>query len=323
MRLRLSGFLTAAALAASGPLYAHEVGGGQAASSAAADNIIVVKAQRSGAPMWTIYTPNGAVILVGEIAAVPESTEWFPDLLEEATGEADRVILGIKPKVSPGDILRMIFAGGKLTKLPKGTVADDFLDSERSARLKTLEERYDKDYSRRSFLMTSFDLLARRLGFTRDTGKDATDVVKKAARKADVPREPVGTVRGEDLLDSLAESPPESHLPCLDAAMEATEQGEEIIARRGADWTASRIPAVMENPLEIALGRCWPWADDEVGGELRGQWVDAITSAAQADGTTLAVVPLRILAEDNGVLDQLENSGRTINGPVWRKIAKN
>ena len=95
------------------------------------------------------------------------------------------------------------------------------------------------------------DLLAKRLGFNRDTGADATEVVRKAADRADVPAEPVGTIRGEDILDDLFTAPPESHLPCLDAAMTATEQGPGLIAQRGADWRGFDVPAVMANPLEV------------------------------------------------------------------------
>ena len=49
---------------------------------------------RSGAPMWTIDTPTGTIILVGEIRAIPKTTPWEPARLEEATKQADRVILG-------------------------------------------------------------------------------------------------------------------------------------------------------------------------------------------------------------------------------------
>lgn len=281
-------------------------------------NEIIVTAQRSGAPMWTIDTPQGAIVLVGEIRSVPKATPWFPDRLEEATAGADRVILGLRPKVSPGDVFRIIFAGGKITKLPKDTTAADYLDPVQAQRLAALEAKYDQDYARSSFLITAFDLLARRLGFNRDTGKDASDVVEKAARKAKVPAEPVGTIRGKDMLDSLAEAEPRSHLPCLDAAMTATEIGPELVEKRGADWRAFDVPAVMANPLEQALGQCWPWADRQVGGELRGQWLAAIDRAAQESGITLAVAPLRVLAEDQGVLDQLEAKGFDIRGPDWR-----
>ena len=268
--------------------------------------------------MWTIETPRGTILLVGEIAAVPKATPWRPDRLDAATRGARRVILGTRPKVSPGDILRMVFAGGKITRLPGGSEAADYLDERQRSRLASLEAHYGQDYARRSFLMTSFDLLARRLGFNRDTGADASDVVRRAARRARVPAEPVGTVRGEDMLDSLADAPPASHLPCLDAAMTAVEQGPALIARRGADWRAYDVPAVMANPLEIALGQCWPWADPAMGSVLRGQWTDAIYRAADAEGVTLAVVPLRVLAEEDGVLDQLERRGLDISGPAWR-----
>ena len=197
-------------------------------------------------------------------------------------------------------------------------MAADYLDPAQRARLARLEERYDKDYDRGSFLMTAFDLLARRLDFDDETTDDATEVVREAAEDADVPIARPARFRGEDLLDNLADAPPASHIPCLEAAMDATEAGPAIIQRRGADWRRYDVPAVMANPLEIALGRCWPWADPELGEEIRNIWTGAIADAAGADGATLAVVPLRVLAEPEGVLDQLERRGFAIAGPDWR-----
>lgn len=281
-------------------------------------NEIVVTAKRSGAPMWTIDTPTGAVLLVGEIAGVPKITPWQPDRLEEAASEADRVILRARPKFSAGDVFRMIFSGGKITKLPNRTTAGDYLSPEQRARLARLEAEYDIDYDRRSFLMTSFDLLARRLDFDDDTTKDPTDIVKKAAKRADIAILTPERFRGEDLLDDLAAAPTESHIPCLEAAMTATEEGPSVIQARGDAWREFDVAAVMDNALERALGTCWPWADDDLGTEIRDQWTGMIAEAASETGTTLAVVPLRVLAEDGGVLDQLEQRGFPIYGPDWR-----
>ncbi len=305
--------LAAAALAAAAPLAAQDD------PAPASTNAIVVNAKRSGAPMWTIETPTGIVILVGEMRNVPKSTPWQPERLEEATAEANRVILGVKPKISPGDIFRLIFKGGQFTKLPDKTVASDYLTPEQYARLSALEAEYDADFARKSFLMTAFDFLTKRLRFNKDTVDDAGDVVKKAANRANVPTSRAGAIRGKDMLDSLAMAEPADHIPCLEAAMTAAEIGPELVEKRGADWRAFRIPEVMNNPLEIALSRCWPWADPDVGNELRTIWVEQITAATTADGVTLAVVPLRVLAEDGGVLDQLEAQGLPIGGPVWRK----
>ena len=279
---------------------------------------VVVTARNSGAPMWTVRTESGVVLLVGEMRNVPKATPWYPDRLERAAGGAQRIILGTKAKVSPGDILRLIFAGGKLTKLPAERVAADYLDATRLARLRALEARYEQDYSRRNFLITSFDLLSRRLAFSKDTGDDATDVVRKAARRGDIATRPVGEVRGEDMLDNLFAASPETHLPCLDAAMAAAEIGPEIVTARGKAWTGFDVPGLMANPLETALGRCWPWTDNQLGAELRGQWVAALDEAVKQPGVTLAVVPIRVLAEEGGVLDQLKARGLDISGPRWR-----
>ncbi|WP_447753533.1 TraB/GumN family protein [Sphingopyxis fribergensis] len=290
----------------------------ETATASGANDEIVVTARRSGAPMWTIRTGAGVVILVGEIAEVPKATPWRPERLEGATERAQRVILGTKAKVSPGDILRLIFRGGKLTKLPKGSTAADYLAPRQLERLRALETRFDQDYTRQNFLMTAFDLLSKRLAFNRDTADDASDVVRKAARHANIPTRPVGEVRGEDMLDNLFAAAPETHIPCLDAAMSATDAGSGVVAARGRAWTEFDVPTVMANPLEDALGRCWPWTNDGFGSELRQQWVGAIGDATRQPGVTLAVVPLRILAEPQGVLDQLESRGLAIVGPVWR-----
>ena len=279
---------------------------------------VVVTARNSGAPMWTVRTESSVVLLVGEMRNVPKATPWYPDRLERAAGGAQRIILGTRAKVSPGDILRLIFAGGKLTKLPDERVAADYLDATRMARLRALEVRYGQDYSRRNFLITSFDLLSRRLAFSKDTGDDATDVVRKAARRGNIATRPVGEMRGEDIIDNLFAAAPQTHLPCLDAAMAAAEIGPDIVAARGKAWTSFDIPAVMANPLETALGRCWPWTDNQLGAELRGQWVTAIDEAVEQPGVTLAVVPIRVLAEEGGVLDRLERRDLDVSGPRWR-----
>ena len=100
--------------------------------------------------------------------------------------------------------------------------------------------------------------------------------------------------------------------------MTAVEAGGDVVTVRGRAWTEFDVPAVMANPLEEALGRCWPWTNDGFGSELRQTWVGAIQNAAGQPGVTLAVVPLRVLAEKDGVLDQLKNRGLPISGPAWQ-----
>jgi len=314
MMTRVLPFAALLAALAAAPLAAQE----PAPAPAESENAIIVTARLSGAPMWTIDTPSGTVILVGEIRAIPKTTPWEPARLEEATRAADRVILGARPKISPGDIFRLMFSGGKLTRLPDKTVAADYLDAAQLQRLEALAAAHGQDYARQSFLLTAFKMLREELRFNRDTAREPADVVKDAAEKADIPITRAATLRGEDVIDNLFAAPPSAHVPCLVAAMDATEAGPQVVEERAANWRRFNIPAVMANPLEAALGQCWPWADETLGSELRGIWVARIAEASAAKGTTLAVVPLRVLAESGGVLDQLALRGFDIAGPAWK-----
>jgi hypothetical protein len=284
-----------------------------------AEDEIVVTARLSGAPIWEVRQGRATILLVGEIAEVPEATPWRPRGLEVATARASRVILGVKTKISPGDLFRLLFRGGRLKRLPEGRTIADYLPPQQQRRLARLAGRKYDDYTQQNLLLTAFDLLTGQLRFNRDTTDDATEIVRKAARRAKIPARPVGTVRGEDLLDSLFSAAPETNVPCLQSAMAAVESGAEGVLRRGRDWTQFDVPGVMASPIEIALGRCWPWADDRFGPQLRQQWADAIDGALGQPDVTLGVVPLRFLAEKQGLLDRLKARGAIINGPAWRR----
>jgi hypothetical protein len=279
---------------------------------------IVVTARRSGAPMWEVVSGRGTVLLVGEINEVPKATPWRPERLEAATARADQVILGTRAKISAGDIFRLLLRGNRLKKLPPGRTTTDYLSRRQQQRLAAIERRTGRELTRQSMLMSAFQLLSDELKFNRNTTDNATDVVRRAARRASVRTQPVGTVRGEDLLDSLFGAAPETHVACLDAAMAAYDDGPDGVLQRGRDWTVFDVVGVMRSPLEVALGRCWPWTDGAFAEELREQWNSAIHEALARPDVTLAVVPLRMLAERDGLLDQLQARSVQINGPAWR-----
>lgn len=311
-------FVSSLLLLSAAPVASVRAADGSPQAEAVESEEILIVARRSGAPIWEIPTDTGVLLLVGEIAEVPKATPWRPEGLEAATRRAQRVILGVKARVTFGDVFRILFRGGKLRNLPEGKTTADYLTPAQQARLTAMEARFDTSYADQSMLITAWSLLTRELKFNRDTGADATDIVRRAARKSDIAAAPVGTVRADDMLDSLFAAAPETHIACLTAAMDAVDAGAQIVIERGEAWTRADVPAVMASPIERATGQCWPWTDGRFGPELRQQWVDALGDAMTQPGVTLAVVPLRILAEGGGVLDQLEGRGASIRGPRWR-----
>ena len=78
---------------------------------------------------------------------------------------------------------------------------------------------------------------------------------------------------------------------------------------------AARDATMDANPAEVAAIYRVPFTDLDRPGSP--EFV-AIAEASAAKGTTLAVVPLRVLAEEGGVLDQLDARGFDIAGPPWK-----
>ena len=286
---------------------------------AVVDDVIVL-ARRSGAPMWTVTRGDSTLILVGAITGIPRDLEWRPDDLEAAAARSDLILTPQEGRASLSDVLRVIWRMRTIARMPAGRTSADYLTPEWQARLETLMagER-NQDWRTKSLLILGFDLMQDKAGYTgRRGGDDAMDVIRRAARRGRVDTRPVGTVRGDELIASLIDAPQSAHVPCVEAAIAAAEQGPDAARERAEDWRARRVPEVVASPIDRALNQCWPWGDPEIAPQLHQQWAAAIETALISPGVTMGVAPIRLLAEDGGVLDGLEARGFEVVGPAWR-----
>jgi len=281
---------------------------------------IIVLARRSGAPMWTISEGGRSLILVGSLQGMPDDLSWSPAALEQAAGQADRILFPPEGRTSPMDLFRVIWRFQTIGFLPEGRTTADYLEPAVQARLEAVKAAdRNTEWRGQSLLLISIEMLREKAGFERG-GRDAVDVVRRASRRARVPGEPVGTVRGDELVESLISAPPQAHAPCLEAAVAAAEYGPSAARDRADAWRNYRVADVVASPLDRALFQCWPWGDPEIGPQLQTAWIGAIEAALGQDGITLAVAPLRILARPDGVLDDLDARGFIIEGPEWRAL---
>ncbi|MFK4058987.1 TraB/GumN family protein [Brevundimonas sp. NPDC046655] len=283
---------------------------------------IVVTARRTDAPIWEVTRGDSTLILVGAISGVPRDVEWRPEALEDAARRAQRILFPQEGRASLADVMRLIWRIRTIARLPNGTTTADYLSPEVQARLETvMADQRNDGWRTNSLMILSMDLTGDKAGYERGRTRNATDVIKKAARDARIPVRPVGTVRGDEIVDNLITAPPAAYATCVERALAAAEAGPEGAAVRIAAWKARRVPEVMAQPLEQALGLCWPWGDPEIAPLLRRQWAEAVQTALDEPGVTLAVAQLRVLAEPNGVLDALEAEGYEIEGPAWKAAA--
>lgn len=310
MRIGLMGLALATALLTTLPAFAQD---------AEEDRVedVVVTARRAGAPMWTVERGDSTIILVGAIRGLPRDFEWRPEALEEATGRADRILYPPYARASIGDIGRLIWRSRTIAMMPGETTTADHLPADLQARLEVvMASERSQAWRRKSFLILSDDLVEK-AGWRRG-GRDAEDVIRGAARRADVEGEAVGFVRGDEVIDNLITQPPSAFAPCMAASIAAAEQGEGLFAERAEDWRSLRVAEVIANPLDVALGQCWPYGDPTLGPQLKAHWLTALSTTLDTPGVTLAVAPLRLLAEPGGVLDGLEAQGLDVRGPDWK-----
>ncbi len=281
---------------------------------------IVVLARRSGAPMWTVTRGDSTLILVGAITGIPRDLAWHPDDLEAAAARSNQILSPQEGRVSVSDIFRIIWRARTIGMMPQGQTTADYLTPDYQARLESImaNER-DQDWRTESLLLVGFQLMQDKAGYRAGrSGDDAMDVIRRAARRARVPVRPVGTVRGDELVESLITAPQTTHVPCVEAAIVAAEQGPDSARIRAEDWRALRVADVVASPIDRALNQCWPWGDPEIAPQLRQQWAAAIETALVSPGVIMGVAPIRLLAEEGGVLDGLEARGFEVVGPEWK-----
>lgn len=281
---------------------------------------VVILARRSGAPMWTVSRGDSTLILVGAITGIPRDLEWRPDDLEAAAARSQLILTPQEGRASVTDLLRVIWRIRTIARMPRGQTSADYLTPEWQGRLETvMAGERNQDWREKSLLILGFDLMQDKAGYTgRRGGDDAMDVIRRAARRARVQTRPVGTVRGDELIDSLIEAPQSAHVPCVEAAIAAAEMGPDAARERAEDWRARRVADVVASPIDRALNQCWPWGDPEIAPQLHQQWAAAIETALISPGVTMGVAPIRLLAEEGGVLDGLEARGFEVEGPEWK-----
>lgn len=284
---------------------------------------VVVLARRSGAPMWTVTRSDSTLILVGAITGIPRDLEWRPDDLEAAAARSQLILTPQVGQASFSDVLRVIWRIRTISRMPRGQTTTDHLTPEWQARLDAvMAGERNQGWREKSLLLLGFDLMQDKAGYTgRRGGEDAMDVIRRAARRARIESRPVGTVRGDELIASLIDAPQSAHVPCVEAAIAAAEQGPDAARARAEDWRARRVADVVASPIDRALNQCWPWGDPEIAPQLHQQWAAAIETALITPGVTMGVAPIRLLAESDGVLDGLEARGFEVEGPEWRAEA--
>ncbi|HEY0129846.1 MAG TPA: TraB/GumN family protein [Allosphingosinicella sp.] len=280
---------------------------------------IVVTGRKSGVPMWIVRGDTTTLVLVGGINGVSKTTHWDPAALTEALRKADRVMFpqSYALTASPFRAIGWIAKWNKMGSLPKNQSLGAIAGPQAMRRLAALRARnmVRADYDRRHPLHLSQELRSRAKGDI-DYSRDVAEYARNAAKKHKLAEVvPIQRSKAKPVVKDLFASTPQEHVPCLEAALTMAEAGPAAVQARSDAWAARRVRDVLSSPADPVYERCWPsgvFADREV--ELLPQMKQLLAEPQ----VTVAVLSLRTLAEQGGLLDGLAAAGFDIQGPAWK-----
>ena len=281
---------------------------------------LIVNARLPGPAWWKVTDADTTVYVMGMPAFTPSKLDFDDSVLRRRLDGANVLIIGQQPEVRILSLLALIPGRGKqftMGKPMRETLPPDLrarLEKHLAAQGKPVSEHDDVKPALAGFVIAN----DRGGGVSITVGK-FTDRIRDLAKNKDLAAQPrVKKLDDYDLIGmvkSLAEAPEPLQELCLDAGLKQAENGLASVRETAEQWAEGQVREVVS--AERGYQRCLastPWIarqfqdgqDDAVG---------AITSALKKPGKAVAVIELRSLLTQGGVLDRLRAKGFTVTAP--------
>ena len=276
---------------------------------------LVVTARDRGPAWWRVSNGVSTVYVLGVPSSMPKGLAWDDAVLERRLNGANRVILPFN-NVGVG----VLGAAGvlfDLARMKSGTPIENTLDPTLKARFVAARTRIGqpaKRYALKNGLAAGILLVADYRDAAHITAADPAKTIARMAKARKLKTEtkiyPLGPIMGAALRTS-----PAAQRACLDDALDEVEAGEASSRRAAQAWAEGEVRAALggERGYEKCLNSA-PGAGD-LDARLKADQAAAIAAALKQPGHAVAVVQLRPLLAQGGVLDRLRAQGFTVKTP--------
>lgn len=318
MRLRrLATLALAAALAAPAAAQAPaaQAPAGSADPDATLVEELVVTARERGPAWWRVSDADTTVYVLGVPSSMPKGLSWDDAVVERRLQGASEVILpfnnvGVGLLGAPRVLI-------DIARLKARSPIEDSLEPALKARFVAARAAIGqpaKRYALKNGLAAGILLVSDYRDFARITAADPAKTIGRMAKARKIRTVskvyPLGPV-----LSSAIRTPPAAQRACLDDALDEVEAGVASSRRAAEAWAAGEVRAALGG--ERGYEKCLNAAPGAVklDAQLKADQAAAIAKALQAPGHAVAVVQLRPLLSQGGVLDRLRAQGFEIRTP--------
>lgn len=278
---------------------------------------LVVTAAQPGPAWWKVSKGESTVFIMGApMGYLPKDLEWDTSVLDRRLDGAKALILPSGASLGLGDVFGLIRLRGQLKG--DGSLESALPEPTRS-RFIAARTALDKDagrYAKWGPVWAGQMLYGDYADAHRFEGAYlAFRPVQRLARRHRVPIERQ-TYKGMPMLKAVVGemSDEEKAIVCLDGYVEAVTQDPALYRASAEGWAGGDVRAALDvvrgpDICNAAL------ADNFTRDSIRDQ-VEAIAAALETPGKAVAVVPLRRLVVEDGVIEQLRARGFQVIDPA-------
>ena len=282
---------------------------------------LIVNARLPGPAWWKVSDADTTVYVLGVPAMVPSKTEVDDSVLKRRLDGANVLIMGQEADVSVVQIVALALGGRKLFIMdqPMRQTLPADLRARLEKRLAVMKERPDSMDEIKPAFAGFLVANAQEDGKVSISLGGVNDRIRAIAKDRSLRQRPrLQQLSGYSLVGAvktLAQAPEPLQALCLDAGLRQAENGDGGIKRTAEAWARGEVRAVVA--ADRGFQRCLA-STPSIARELRDgrdDAVRAIASALKTPGKAVAVIELRSLLAQDGVLDQLKAKGFTVTTP--------
>jgi uncharacterized protein YbaP (TraB family) len=297
---------------------------------------VVVSGAQPGPGMWQVSKDDHVLYILGTLSPLPRRMEWMSGEVEDTIARSQAVIAPPSVVMS-SDVgffrgLALVPALLRARNNPDGKHLKDMVSPGLYARWQVLKARYmgrDRGVEKRRPILAAQELYEAAMRKSGLTGDDVVgSVVKKAARRADVPVVPVEVkfvVKDPKAALKELNASTLDDTACFAGTMARIETDIDNMRDRANAWavgdtaTLRALPfhnqyvdcadAITETGLARRLGI------DDLLGRADKAWIEAAETALAKNAVTFATLPVTQLLSESGYVAQLRAKGYVVVAP--------
>ncbi|MDP2011171.1 MAG: TraB/GumN family protein [Phenylobacterium sp.] len=276
---------------------------------------LVVTALLPGPAWWRVSDADTVVYVLGAPSIMPKSLAWDQSVLTRRLQGANRVILPFN-QVSVG-LFSAPGAAINLLRLRSKTPYEATLPAALKARfvaVRTGSGKPPERYATKNGLAAGLILVDDYRQASQLTAADPAKTVRRLAKGRRIRVEEKSYDAG-GLLGQVVRTPAAAQQACLEDALDEAEAGPAAARRAAEAWAQGDVRGALT--AERGFEKCLASAPGALALDRRfkADQAAAIARALKTPGHAVAVVPLRPLLAQGGVLDQLQSQGFEVKTP--------